>query len=274
MGVLLATLAAAQFPGGQRATVPSPAVNASDLADRLVLLRRVRLESFRYQRELPDFIYDLQTTRTVDASGTGKHWKQRDELQVEDVCLSGFVNHKLIAVNGKTATKNYHALDGFLSETVLPSVGFLPAWLFGSQVKTKFEWLREDTIGDSKVQVFSLHVAPSDSKFMISTRRQSFVAGIDGEIFVDSARAVVRRFQIRLDLPANSPLQDGMVDIQYGPVAISSRQFFLPVRFEVSAHDGASLVKNETRVVRYQKYSAQTTIYFDSVPPDTPEVKK
>jgi hypothetical protein len=262
-----AAVAAAQPSGVQPA--PVPAAEAPNARDQRVLLGRVRLESLRYQRELPDFICDQLTTRSVDDSGTGKHWKQRDKLQVQDVYVAGFVNHVLIAINGKSANKNYGALQGFLSETVLHSVGFLPAWLFSPQAKTQFEWVREDTIDSRKMQVFSVHLPAEDSKFILSAQRQSFVAGIDGEIWVDAVSAVVRRFKISMDLPANSVLQEGTLSIDYGLVTISSRQFLLPVRFEVEARYGATRVKNETQVVRYQKYGAETKIHFDEQPPET-----
>lgn len=272
---LLAYCALAQSSGIQltppvRPDPPAP-IGPPDARAQRVLLGRVRLESLRYQRELPDFICDQLTTRSVDDGGTGKHWKQRDKLQVQDVYVGGFVNHKLIAINGKDANKNYRALEGFLSETVLHSVGFLPAWLFGPQAKTQFEWLREEMLDGRRMEVFSVHLAAADSQFTISAQRDMFVAGIDGEIYVDAISAVVRKFEIHMDLPANSVLQEGKLDIDYGQVSISSRSFLLPVRFEVQARYGASLVKNETQVVRYQKYGAVSTIHFDEPPPDAPE---
>jgi hypothetical protein len=234
--------------------------------DQRVLLARVRQEALRYQRELPDFICTQLTTRSIDESGTGKHWKRRDSLEVEDVYVSGFVNHKLIQLDGMAAHKNYRQLTGFLSETVLHSVGFLPAWLFGPQAKTQFEWIRGSTLDGRQVQVFSVHLPASDSKLTISTARHSFIAGVDGFIFVDAVTAVVRRFEIRMDLPPASPIQEGEMDIDYARVDISGRQFFLPVKFEVRARFGTSRVKNETEVVRYQKYAAETTIHFDQAP--------
>jgi hypothetical protein len=257
-------------PGNQPApsgAQPLPSTSAPPSAnDQRVLLARVRQEALRYQRELPDFLCTQLTTRSIDATATGKHWKRRDTLQVEDVYISGFVNHKLIQLNGMAAHKNYQQLSGFLSETVLHSVGFLPAWLFGPQAKTQFEWIREATLEGRRVQVFSVHLSADDSKLRISTPRHSYVAGVDGLIFVDAMFAVVRRFEIRMDLPAASAIQEGQMDIDYARVDISGRQFFLPVKFEVRARFGTSLVKNQTEVVRYQKYAATTTIHFDEPP--------
>lgn len=265
VGLLAWLLMAASASAQQN---PPPTAPPPSASDQRVLLARVRQEALRYQRELPDFLCTQLTTREIDASGTGKHWKRRDTLEVEDVYVSGFVNHKLILLNGTAPHKSYQQLTGFLSETVLHSVGFLPAWLFGPQSKTQFDWVRESTLDGRRVQVFSVHLPPSDSKLTISTQRHSFVAGVEGLIYVDALAAVVRRFEIRMDLPAASAIQEADLDIDYARVDISGRQFFLPLKFEVRARFGTSLVKNDTEVVRYQKYAAETTIHFDQPAPE------
>src|SRR5277367_4031336 len=108
-------------------------------SEQQLILARVGRESIRYQRELPNLICTQLTTRSVDETGTGKSWKLNDKLEVEDDYVGPFVNHKLLVVNSKAPRKTYQQLDGFLSETVLHSLGFLPPWIFGPQAKTNFE---------------------------------------------------------------------------------------------------------------------------------------
>ena len=74
----------------------NPAPTASE---QQLILARVRRESLRYQRELPNLICTQLTTRSMDESGTGKHWKQVDQLEVEDDYVGPFVNHKLLMMN-------------------------------------------------------------------------------------------------------------------------------------------------------------------------------
>jgi len=267
--LFLSTFAGAQQEPAPPSS-PAPSSPAPSAADQRILLARVQREALRYQRELPDFLCTQLTTRSLDETGTGKHWRRKDTLEVEDVYVAGFVNHKLIQVNGMAAHKNYLELSGFLSETVLHSVGFLPAWLFGAQAMTQFAWNREAMLNGRRMQVFTVHLPADDSKLIISTQRHSFIAGVDGVIFIDAITAVVRRFEIRMDLPPASVIQEGTLDIDYDRVAISDREFLLPVRFEVRARFGTSLVKNETQVVRYQKYASETTIHFDQTLPDDP----
>ncbi len=100
-------------------------------AEQRTVLTRVGFESLRYQRELPNLICTQLTTRSVDETGSGKSWKLNDKLEVEDDYVGPFVNHKLLVVNSKTPRKTYQQLDGFLSEAVLHSLGFLPRWIFG-----------------------------------------------------------------------------------------------------------------------------------------------
>jgi hypothetical protein len=251
---ILLLLASTQH--AQDSTPPTP-------REQAVMLARVRREALRYQQELPDFICLQVTTRSVDETGTGQHWKRQDRFEVEDSYVGRFVNHKLIMLNGKPARKNYRQLSGFLSESVLHSVGFLPGWLFSPQAKTEFQWVRPAVVNGRPVQVFKVHLAPSDSQFTISTERRPVVAGIDGFIYVDAMAATVRRFEIQMILPPDAAIQEGSVDIDYDAVSISERQFLLPVKFEVKASFGGTLGKNETQVVRYQKYAADTSIHFE-----------
>ena len=245
-------------------------------SEQSILLARVRREALRYQRELPDFICLQVTTRNLDETGTGQHWKREDRFEVEDSYVGRFVNHKLIMLNGKSPRKNYQQLSGFLSESVLYSVGFLPRWLFGPQAKTEFQWTHSAVLNGRQVHVFTVHLAPSESKFTVaserravmagSTERRSIIAGIDGLLYVDAVTAAVRRFEIHMILPPDSIIQEGTVDIDYDGVDISGREFFLPVKFDVTARFGDALGKNETQIVRYQKYAAQSTIHFDEPP--------
>src|ERR1700691_2637654 len=96
-----AFLLMAGFSSAQPAPPPSSEPAPPSPSDQRMLLARVRQEALRYQRELPDFLCTQLTTRSVDQTGTGKHWKKRDTLEVEDVYVSGFVNPKLSRLNGR-----------------------------------------------------------------------------------------------------------------------------------------------------------------------------
>jgi hypothetical protein len=254
----LLLLAVAAVPATAQQNPPAPTAEQQRL-----ILARVSRESLRYQRELPDLICTQLTKRSVDDSGTGKHWKQRDRLEVEDDYVGGFVNHKLLMMNGMAPRRNYQQLTGFLSEAVLQSLGFLPRWIFGPQAKTQFEWKNWSALNGKPMHVFSVHLPASESQLTVASDRQSAVSGVEGIIYVDAATSLVQRLEIQMDLPAGSTIQEGFVRIDYGSVTISERQYLLPVKAEVRARVGGSLERNETEVVRYQRYATETTLHFD-----------
>ena len=256
---------AAQGEPALASSAPAPTADQQKL-----ILARVSRESLRYQRELPNLVCTQLTTRSVDETGTGKHWKQRDRLEVEDDYVGPFVNHKLLMMNSRAPRKNYQQLTGFLSEAVLHSLGFLPRWIFGPQATTRFEWRNWSTIDGKPMLVFSVRISPADSQLTVLSERQSVVAGVDGLIYVDAATSLVQRFEIQMDLPAGSVVQEGFVRIDYGSVTISERQYLLPLKAEVRARVGGSLERNETEVVRYQRYATETTLHFDE-PSEDPQ---
>jgi hypothetical protein len=241
--------------------------------EQSVILGRVSRESLRYQQELPNLVCTLLTVRSVDQTGTGKHWQRRDRLEVEDVYVDPFLNHKLLMFNGKDPHKTYQQLTGLLSDTVLHAVGFLPGWIFGSESKAKFEWqnwsnidLPIPAVGAAAgllMHVFSVRVPAADSRLLVTTDRQSVIAGIDGLIYVDAATSLVRRLEFHMELPAQSVIQDGFIRIDFGDVTISGRHFLLPLKSEVTARVAGLLERNQTEVVRYQIYAAKSTLHFD-----------
>ncbi len=252
----------------QDSTLEPPAPTA---AEQRMVLTRVGFESLRYQRELPNLICTQLTTRSVDETGSGKSWKLSDKLEVEDDYVGPFVNHKLLVLNAKPPRKTYQQLNGFLSEAVLHSLGFLPRWIFGPQAKTNFEWRFWSTIDGRRMHVFSVSLPASQSQLQVLTERQSVVAGIEGFLYVDAMTSLVRRFEIQMTLPAGSIIQQGTVSIDYGRFTISQRQYLLPLKAEVRARVGSSMRRNEIEVVRYQKYGAETTVRFDDADDDDPQ---
>jgi hypothetical protein len=267
--VLLASSVTPALCAAAQDTTPAPPAPAQ--AEQRLVLARVGRESLRYQRELPNLICTQLTKRNVDETGTGKSWKRNDQLEVEDDYVGPFVNHKLLMLNQNPPRKTYQQLDGFLSETVLHSLGFLPRWIFGPQAKTHFEWRNWSTIDGKRMYVFSVSLPASESQLKVLTDRQSVVAGIEGLIYVDAMTSLVRRFEIQMSLPAGSVIQQGFVSIDYGSVIISQRQYLLPLKAEVTARVGSSLKRNEVEVVRYQKYGAETTLRFDESFDDDPQ---
>jgi hypothetical protein len=234
-----------------------------DAAAQQAILDGVRKTAQRYQDQLPDFICTLLTKRSEDRGGTGKKFKQRDTDEVEFRSIGRVPYRKILKVNNKPAQQE--PLAGFRSDVLLPIVGFLPDWLLGQGAKTHFEWVRWDTQGGARVAVFQLDARPSDSKLTLQNNVGLAAVGLHGSMYVDPAAARVVRLELQLEIPRDGMMDvvESSFDLDYGPVSIAGQEFFLPVRTVAQMRTVyGTLSKNETEVVRYQKYGADASVTF------------
>lgn len=256
-------LFAAVIALGAAQPLPNSTDPAPSAAGQRTMLDGVRHTAARYQAELPDFVCTLLTRRSEDNSGKGKKYKLRDTDEVEFRYVGRVAERTTLKVNNKPA--HYEIKTGFRSDGVLPVVGFLPEWLLGPSAKTQFTWDRWETLNGRRAAVFALHLKAADSQLPFSNIYGSAMVGLDGAMFVDPQSNMVLRLELKLEIPRDSPLDvaESSFDLDYGPVSISGERFFLPVRTVVEMRtDSGARARNETEVVRYQKYSADSSVTF------------
>jgi hypothetical protein len=235
---------------------------APDANQRESMLARITEHSLHSQDQLPDFICTQLTTRSEDKSGKGTRWKKVDTLEVEFSFIGRQPRWKLLKVNEKATRRSYDQLqNGFLSDSILQFFS-LPDSIFGEQVRTQFAWNRWDEIDGRRMEVFSLRVPARSSQLAFSNSFGSRVVGFHGLMYADTATQTVIRLELQLDLPPDFPARECSLDVDYGPVTIAEHQFLLPVKATARLRGPASIAKNETQVVRYQKYAADTSVTF------------
>jgi hypothetical protein len=225
------------------------------------LLARITKIALDAQQQLPDFISTQQTTRSEDDSGKGRKWKKRDTIETEFTFVNRKPSWKLTKFNGKP-THIAELRTGFRSDGILQFFS-LPGSLFGPKVESSFEWVRSDTLDGRRMEVYSLEVPQYASQLAFTGVEGRIVVGFHGLLFADAATAQVMRLEIQADLPADYPVEAASVEVDYRAVAIADQQFFLPARAVVEARILGRLSRNETEVVRYQKYAAETKLKFD-----------
>jgi hypothetical protein len=226
------------------------------------MLARITEHSLHSQDQLPDFICTQLTTRTEDKSGKGTRWKKLDTLEVEFSFIGRQPRWKLLKVNQKTTRRSYSQLqNGFLSDAILQFFS-LPDSIFGEQVRTQFAWARWDKIEGRRMEVFSLRVPARSSQLAFTNDYGSSVVGFHGLMYADPATQTVMRLELQLDLPGNFSPRECSLDVDYGNVTIGEHQFLLPVKATARLRTPGGLAKNETQVVRYQKYAAAASVTF------------
>jgi hypothetical protein len=235
---------------------------AADAAAHASVLARITETALRAQEQLPDFICTQRTERSEDKTGKGRSWKQRDTLETEFRFVGQRPSWKLLKLNGKPTHLDYGQLrTGFISDAILQFFS-LPGSLFGAQAGTALDWNRWDALDGRRVAVFSLRVPESTSQLAFSNDEGRLIVGFHGLLYADPTTAQVMRLEIQLDLPPDFPVQESTLNVDYGEVSIANHTFFLPVRAVAGARIEGHLARNETTVVRYQKYTADATVTF------------
>jgi hypothetical protein len=232
-----------------------------DANERDSMLARITEHSLHSQDQLPDFICTQLTTRSEDRNGKG--WKKVDTLEVEFSFIGKQPRWKLLKVNEKTTRRSYDQLQtGFLSDSMLQFFS-LPDSIFGEQVRTQFAWSRWDKLDGRRMEVFSLRVPARSSQLAFTNDYGSRVVGFHGLMYADPATQTVVRLELQLDMPPDFAARECSLDVDYGPVTIAEHQFLLPVKAAARLRTPGKLARNETQVVRYQKYAADASLKFD-----------
>lgn len=255
---VLIPMGALLLAAGAKAAEPPP----PDAVAQQTILDGIRKTAQRYQDELPDFVCTLLTKRFEDRGGTGKHYKPRDSDEVEFRLVGHAPHRQVVKVNNKPARDE--ALNGFRSDALLPLVGFLPEWLLGPEAETQFQWARWDSQGGRRVAVFRLDERPSASRLQLKNNVGSATVGLHGFLYADPAASTVLRLELQLEIPRDGLMDvfESSFDLDYGSVLIAGQEFFLPVRTVAQIRTVAGTLANETEVVRYQKYAADSSVTF------------
>ena len=226
------------------------------------MLARITQSALHSQDQLPDFICTQLTTRREDNSGKGKRFRQRDTLEVEFTFIGHRPSWNLLRLNGKPTHLSYNQLkSGFLSDAILQFFS-LPDSIFGDEVQTQFAWNRWETLNGRRAEVFSFDVPASASQLGLTNGWGSSVVGFHGLMYADAATGMLERVEVQLDLPGETAARECSIDVDYGSVTIADHQFLLPLKAVARLRTPRVWAQNETEVVRYQRYAADSSVTF------------
>jgi len=236
--------------------------SAPSISEQHAILERVRQNALQSQEQLPDFLCTQLTRRSEDPTGKGKRLRQRDTLEIEFSFVDRKPDWKLLKLNGASSRLSYDDLrNGFISEPILQFFS-LPGSIFGGEAQSKFAWKSWATVNGRRTAVFRFEVARSESHLAMTNEFGSSVAGFGGLMYADAATDRLVRLEVKLDLPGDQAVRDCSIDVDYGLVTIGNGDYDLPVKAVARLRTLRFFAQNETEVVRYQKYSADSTVQF------------
>jgi hypothetical protein len=119
-------------------------------------------------------------------------------------------------------------------------------------------------------------VDQAHSAWQIEDRQshQKISPAYTGFVWIDVKDNSVLAFTMKaVDLPSTFPITEADSRLDYDTVAISDVPFVLPSRAVMHLRSGKDDQKNEISFHNYHKYSADSSLKFDDIAPDTPPKK-
>jgi hypothetical protein len=232
-------------------------------------LEETREWALNYVKSLPDFLCMEVTRRSADLHfqvGSEGSWSPQDRLIEKLTYFDHKENYELLQHNDTALVgKTWETLGGSISRgewaTVLAEV-------FQPSTNTDFHWLRWGNIRGQLTHVYQYTVEQQYSQETIGhgdpPNEQKIVAGFHGLLYIQKGTNVVLRLTVVPDIPPSFPVQDVDQLVDYDFQQIGNQTFLLPLRSQVKMRDGHIAFLNEIEWRQYRKYSADTSITFDT----------
>jgi VWFA-related protein len=238
-------------------TVPAPTPDELE-----AIVAGARKRALDYIQSLPNFICLEVTSRSVDQSGNG-NWKHRDSIAELLTYHDNEESRSTLAVNGKRSNLKRAEMNSTWP-TSIGEFGSLLNLVFATSSKTRFEWKEAGTLGDGAgpLQILSYCVAPENATLNLRESNNTIGVGFHGLVYIDNATSGIRRVTVEADgLPRNFSMHAAAMTVDYDYVAISGRDYLLPVRSTVSLQRHRRQVElNEIVFQNYRRFAARTKI--------------
>lgn len=250
------------------------------------ILAQITESALNYSDNLPNFICLQVTRRYVDQAGKG-NFALMDTIAERLSYFEQKEDYKVVSKNGVPVTGMKHEQLGGASSS--GEFGSMLKEIFSPESRTEFDWERWATLRGKRMYVYAFRVPQETSKYSIYAEsvKRTIIVGYHGLIYAqakpktddvksnDDKPYMVMRLTMSADnIPADFPVQDMGLDLNYDYTTISGQPFLLPLKSELHSRDGRYLVKNETEFRLYNKFGTESEIQFDTaadVPAPLPE---
>ena len=249
---------------------PKPTIPPPDSIEQAEILHEIIDNARSYAKTLPDYMCLQVTRRRVDDSGT-ENWRLMDTIQEQLSYVDHKETYKVTMYNGRSVSNIEHGSLG--GSTSSGEFGSIFSEIFSVETATDFDWDHWATLRGRRMYVFSFKVPKSRSHYTIYSGdvHRTITAGYHGLIYADRDTKMVMRFKMECDdIPADFPVKDIRLDVNYDNIDIAGSKYVLPLKTEIRARDGKYMSWNESDFHLYRKFSADTTIKFDTEPEPVP----
>jgi hypothetical protein len=226
----------------------------------MALVEKARAWTTSFTANLPNFICKQNTTRYYRQDGS---WQAIDIVGAQVVYEDGTEQYKQITINGRRTDKTM--MDLGRGATSTGEFASVLRGLFAPPTNAQFKFYQNDTIDDVRAAIFDYTVGTWTSGWAVHVGAQELWPAYKGSVWVDRDTGEVHRIEMfGQRIPEDFPVDTMEESVDYQPVMLAGRTFFLPVRSEnIMCQRGSSgCTRNVIEFRNYQKFSAQSDITF------------
>ncbi len=269
-----ANLPQAAPPAPKPVYVPKPEPNSVEQAK---IIDEAREYVLNYTKSLPNFICVQVTRRDVDPSGSGKSWYHRDTITTRLSYDGQKEDYQVALVNNQPVTNmTMEQLGGTVSAG---EFGTMMKEIFEPESHASFAWDHWGKLRGRLAYVFAYQIEQAYSKYHIEEKdsKRTIVPGYRGLIYVDLDTKMVTKVTLNpFNIPADFPIHDVHVSLDYDFAKIGDGDYMLPLKAELTSRVDRASTRNDIEFRLYRKFETGSTIKFDTpepLPEDTTKDK-
>src|SRR5580704_7074881 len=118
-------------------------------SDQKAILARITESALKYSKNLPDFMCNRLTRRSVDPTGFSQSWRTIDTVDEELSYTGHKESYKTVSVNGKSASGSGR------SKAESYEFGDALSWIFAPSVEGALKWQSWTLVNQRRTYVFA-----------------------------------------------------------------------------------------------------------------------
>ena len=258
-----AALAAAPPPQVVVAPPPKPPPSAQE---QTAILAAMKDYALNYTKNLPNYVCVQTTRRRIEPTERG-YLPQGDEVQEMLSFVDGKETYKVEMVNGKSQPNLKHEqLGGVVTSGEFGSMLFN---IFSPESGAEFHWDHWATLRGKPMYVFAYSVPKSSGYSMYhGESKREYTSAYQGLVYADVATKMIMRIKMEtVGIPADFPIHEVNLTLDYSPTKIADQEYVLPYHFELTSKELKAETTNRADYRMYQKFGAQANITFGDLEP-------
>ena len=218
-----------------------------------------------YTRALPNFICTETVHRWVDTTAHDQ-WQPSPTLVADLTYFDQKEDYKLLTVEGKKSNKSIADVGGAFSQGEFGSILVV---IFHPNSQTEHRWDHWTTLRKRATSVYFFRVGaghrPHELRFHTTPADNvSAFVGLHGYLYIDQeSGSVMRIAAISEEIPADFPVKNAHMVLDYDYAEIGGARYLLPLRAEVRIDTKSARNLNSVEFQGYRKFRADANVTFD-----------